>query len=137
MLEVPQRVIRTFFGRYGSKTRPLQDITFREIRDDRDLLVMAPTGSGNTEEVFVPIACRLLTESRQLEGEIGAMVLSPTRAHAGDLHTRMAPIFESLRLRPDVATGDRNTRSRRVTSDVLIRIPEGLDSTLCRQPETL
>ena len=137
MLEVPQRVIRAFFGRYGSKTRPLQDTTFREIRDDRDLLVMAPTGSGKTEAVFVPVACRLLTESRQLEGEIGALVLSPTRALAGDLHTRMAPIFESLGLRLDVATGDRNTRSRRVTSDVLIRTPEGLDSTLCRQPETL
>ena len=130
-------VMRAFFARFGGRPRPIQTETFQSIQDDRDLLVTAPTSSGKTEAVFVPLAIRLLARGSDGKGKLGALVISPTRALATDLHKRMEPIFQSLGLRLDVSTGDKNTCSATHPSDALIRTPEGLDGLLCRHPEQL
>ena len=135
-LDVPIQVQRAFFSRFGGRLRPIQEAIFRQIEPDRDVLITAGTGTGKTEAAFVPVVCELLTRA-QGDGGIGALVISPTRALATDLHTRMSPIFETLGLRLDVATGDKNTRRPGKPSDALIRTPEGLDNTLCRQPDDL
>jgi ATP-dependent Lhr-like helicase len=49
----------------------------------------------------------------------------------------MAPRFAELGLRLDTATSDRDTRSSRVSSDLLIRTPEGLDGDLCYRSSLL
>ncbi|MBK8751685.1 MAG: DEAD/DEAH box helicase [Candidatus Competibacteraceae bacterium] len=135
-LDVPIQVQRAFFSRFGGRLRPIQEATFHQIEPDRDVLITAGTGTGKTEAAFVPVVCELLTRD-QGNGGIGALVVSPTRALATDLHTRMAPIFEALGLRLDVATGDKNTCRPNKPPDALIRTPEGLDNTLCRQPDDL
>ena len=131
------RVRRAFFARFGGKLRPLQTLAFETFEANRDGLVTAPTGMGKTEAVFVPLAERLLARPRDQQGQLGALIISPTRALATDLHKRMSPIFEQLGLRLDVATGDKNTVSKSQPSDALIRTPEGLDSTLVRKPSEL
>lgn len=134
--EIDQRLRRAFFERFGGRPRPLQEAAFQALREDRDALVSAGTGAGKTEAALLPVAARLLDRPPE-RGGLGALVVSPTRALASDLHARMAPIFERLGLRLDVATGDRNTTGPGARSDVLIRTPEGFDATLCRHPEAL
>ncbi len=133
-MQISQQVKRAFFSRFGGKLRPLQEQAFDLLELERDGLVTAPTGMGKTEAVFVPVAQRLLLRSREQSNTLGALIISPTRALATDLHKRMSPIFEQLGLRLDVATGDKNTQSKTIPSDALIRTPEGLDSTLVRRP---
>ncbi len=134
---ISQVVKRAFFSRFGGKLRPLQEQAFALLELERDGLVTAPTGMGKTEAVFVPVAQRLLLRPREQQNQLGALIISPTRALATDLHKRMSPIFEQLGLRLDVATGDKNTQSKIRPSDALIRTPEGLDSTLVRRPSDL
>ena len=134
---IPPRVLRAFFTRFGGKPRGIQEEAYSAFQDDRDGLVVAPTSSGKTEAVFVPVASRLLARGGDAQGHLGAIIISPTRALATDLHKRMSPIFHSLGLRLDAATGDLNTCSASHPSDALIRTPEGLDGTLCRHQEQL
>ncbi len=137
MILPSQHVKRAFFARFGGKLRPLQIQAFELIELERDGLVTAPTGTGKTEAVFVPVADRLLSRPPDQQGQLGALIISPTRALATDLHKRMSPIFEQLGLRLDVATGDKNTVSKTKPADALIRTPEGLDGTLVRKPHEL
>jgi ATP-dependent Lhr-like helicase len=132
---IPPQVIRAFFTRFGGKPRVIQEEAFKSFLEDRDGLVVAPTSSGKTEAVFVPVATRLLARGAEARGRLGALIISPTRALATDLHKRMSPTFQALGLRLDAATGDLNTCSRIHPSDALIRTPEGLDGTLCRHQE--
>ena len=135
-LDVPLPVHRAFFSRFGGRLRPIQEATFGQIEPDRDVLITAGTGTGKTEAAFVPVVCELLAGD-STDNRLGVLIVSPTRALATDLHARMAPIFEALGLRLDVATGDKNTRRPGKPADALIRTPEGLDNTLCRQPDDL
>ncbi|TNF32498.1 MAG: DEAD/DEAH box helicase [Deltaproteobacteria bacterium] len=116
--------------------RPVQEKALERLRTDRDGLITASTGSGKTEAAFLPVVEALLDRPRE-GGKTRALVLSPTRALASDLHRRMAPVLEALGLRLDVATSDKNTVRDNEVTDVLIRTPEGLDITLCRRPGEL
>lgn len=129
---ISRQVHRAFFARYGGRLRPIQERAFDLLQDARDGLVMAQTGSGKTEAVLVPVAQRLISAEPPDQRQLRALVISPARALASDLHRRMAPIFAELGLRMDVATSDRRTLGKTPT-DILIRTPEGLDSDLCHR----
>jgi ATP-dependent helicase Lhr and Lhr-like helicase len=137
MREIPRELSRAFFERFGGRPRPLQQEAFSVLIDSGDALICAPTSSGKTEAALLPIAHKLLRREADASARLGALIISPTRALASDLHTRMAPVFAKLGLRLDVATSDKNTCRTGVPSDVLIRTPEGLDATLCRSRESL
>lgn len=135
-VELPQPVRRVFFSRFGGHLRPVQDLAFQMVEPDRDCLITASTGTGKTEAAFVPIAIAAYARLNEPVG-IRALVVSPTRALATDLHTRMAPVFDALGLRLDVATGDKDSRRQGQPTDILIRTPEGLDGTICRHADDL
>jgi ATP-dependent helicase Lhr and Lhr-like helicase len=137
MLALPAEVSRAFFARFGGHLTPIQEIAFARFEPCRDALVIAPTGSGKTEAAFVPLACALQARKRLGQTGLLALVVSPTRALASDLHRRMAAPLGKLGLCLDVATSDRDTRRASRQCDILIRTPEGLDVSLCHRPETL
>lgn len=129
-----KQVWRAFFGKHGGKLRPIQTMVLEQMDRQSDALVIAGTGSGKTEAVFAPVADLLLQEAVGATGP-RCVVVSPTRALASDLHRRMSPVFQAIGLRMDVATSDARTKGSS-PSDVLIRTPEGLDSSLARTPES-
>jgi len=132
------RVHRAFFGPFRGQLRPIQQIAIERLHGERDALVIAGTGSGKTEAVLAPVAEGLLESEAQAasSSRLRALIISPTRALASDLHRRMVPIFEALGLRLDVATSDLRTMGSTPT-DILIRTPEGLDRHLCTQGDSL
>jgi len=135
-MELPDKVRRAFFAKYGGRLRSIQTAALEDILKERDALVMAATASGKTEAVFLPIVLRLLGEKFQDEAGLSALVVSPTRALASDLYDRMAPVFGELGLRLGVATSDRKIA---VTPPphAMIRTPEGIDFDLCRRSSSL
>lgn len=128
--------VRAFFGRYGSRLRPIQQAATENLCRDRDGLIIAGTGAGKTEAVFAPIADALVSHSKP-RTNVSVLVVSPTRALASDLYERLSPTLNQLGLRIDVETGDRKTGSKSSVSDFLIKTPEGLDSSLTRQVRDL
>ncbi len=132
--DISERVVQAFFGTFGKRLRPIQEATFAQLEAGRDGLIVAPTGSGKTEAALAPVAQRLYGGA---SGQLRALIITPRQALGGDLYARMAGAFAALSLRLDVATGDKNTQSVAHPSDILIRTPEGLDSTLVRNPMAL
>lgn len=132
---IPAEIRRAFLARHGGRARAIQERAWRELRSERDGVVIAPTGSGKTEAVFMPVAARLLSDDTDAH-MLRILVISPTRALASDLYERMSPIAGDLGLRLDVSTSDRNTVGKS-PADVVVRTPEGMDSVLCRKPESL
>ena len=134
-MEISTPVRRVFFGRFGGRLTPIQEIVFQAFDGNRDLLVMAGTGSGKTEAVLAPLA-QTFSNAPRVAPSSGtrALVVSPTRSLASDLYERMASRFADLGLRLDVKTSDRSTVGSK-PSDVLIRTPEGIDGALCRRPD--
>lgn len=135
-IDIPEHVRRAFFGRFGGRLRPVQQTALKVVESGRDCLIASATGSGKTEAAFVPVAMSILEQMGERRG-IGAVVISPTRALASDLFSRLSPVLESLGIRLDVATGDKDSRRPGKATDILIRTPEGLDATLCRHPDDL
>ena len=134
--DISREVQRAFFGRFGGKLRPVQALAFEELRDHCDALVMAQTGSGKTEAVLAPVAWRLVLSKQAGQTGLRAILLSPTRALATDLHRRVAGSFATLGLRMDVATSDYRSIGKTPT-DILIRTPEGLEGDLFKNPEQM
>lgn len=133
------KVRYAFFARFGGRLRPIQQTAFAEMEKakDRDVLVIAQTGSGKTEAVLAPVADHLFNDRSANYSGIRALVISPTRALASDLYRRMAPVFQELNLRMDVMTSDLQTVSKSESTDILIRTPEGLDRDLCYRRDIL
>lgn len=131
--DISRAVRLAFFGKFGGRLRPFQAVAFREIDFSTDALVVAETGSGKTEAVLAPVAQRVVDMKKGGGTGLLALVVSPTRALARDLHRRMAGAFDRLGIRLDVATSDYRSIGRK-SSDVLIRTPEGLENDLIKNP---
>jgi ATP-dependent Lhr-like helicase len=104
----------------------LQLEAFRKILSGKDLLIIAPTGSGKTEAAVIPIFEEMLKMEKP-EG-IVAIYVTPLRALNRDMLRRVRGIAEYLGIRVDVRHGDtpdsqRAKQSRR-PPHLLITTPE-------------
>jgi len=129
-------VERSFYAKFGGKLRPIQNLVLSELSFDRDALVIAGTGSGKTEAVFSLVA-NDIWQNGTSNDDLLAVVVTPTRALASDLYSRLEPIFRDLRIRVDIETGDKRTTSGKYPANILIKTPEGLDATLCNKNHSL
>ena len=105
------------------------------IRQKRDVLVVAPTGSGKTECAVVPIFERLGRARRararpRQGGTVGALYVTPLRALNRDVLRRVTAYARAAGLTVEVRHGDTPQRLRRRIAerppDVLITTPESL-----------
>ncbi len=126
----------TFFDKNGWKPFPFQIQAWKANLKGYSGLVNAPTGSGKTYALFMPIALNFIskhkTDFEKSNNGIQAIWITPIRALAKEIQSSCSKAAESLGLNWNIAirTGDTTTKDRqamkRKPPEVLITTPESL-----------
>ncbi|KAG7096911.1 hypothetical protein E1B28_004316 [Marasmius oreades] len=70
-----------------TKMTPVQASTIPLFMKHKDVVVEAVTGSGKTLAFVIPVLERLIARTRLRKNEIGALIISPTRELATQIHS--------------------------------------------------
>lgn len=120
-------LVRARFGQLN----PVQELALPAVLSGEDLLLIAPTGSGKTEAVLLPLLCKMLEENKR---GLRLLYISPMRALNRNLLPRMTWWGDRLGLSVAVRHGDTPARIRKELAlsppDMLITTPETLQALL-------
>jgi ATP-dependent Lhr-like helicase len=104
------------------------------IMDGKNVLLIAPTGSGKTEAAFLPLLNALVKERAKRKPGMKVIYITPLRALNRDLLERLKWWCKRLDLRLGVRHGDTPPREREAQAmappDILITTPETLQAIL-------
>ncbi len=133
--------IRKWFeGRYKELTPP-QRYSFKLIKEGRNMLITAPTGSGKTFSAFTGILSDLMDMSvaGTLEDKIYCVYVSPLRALNNDVYRNLSEPLEQIfskialplkKISVGIRTGDTPQKDRqkmlRSPPNILVTTPESL-----------
>jgi ATP-dependent Lhr-like helicase len=116
---------------FGGFTEP-QKRAIPLIAAGRNVLIIAPTGTGKTEAAFLPILDRLIKDGDR--SGIRVLYISPLRALNRDLMDRLQWWCGRLDLKVAVRHGDTETKERgkqaMAPPDIMITTPETLEAIL-------
>ncbi|MCS7110754.1 MAG: DEAD/DEAH box helicase [Ignisphaera sp.] len=126
-----EEAIMNVFRKLGfNRLTQIQQHSISKIIDSEiDVVVSAPTGSGKTEAVIVPLFLKI-SHQRPAEKGILAIYITPLRALNRDLAGRIRNIASIFNLSVDVWHGDTSYHLRR-------KIMENPPSVLLTTPESL
>ena len=125
--------VRTLLRESGiEEPTPPQALASPLIFQGKNVLVIAPTGSGKTEAAILPLLSRILGDS-QRQG-ISLLYITPLRALNRDMLRRLEIWCSKLGLSIDVRHGDtpvsQRNRQSRSPPDLLVTTPETLQAIL-------
>lgn len=130
LLSEPVREIAFELG-IRRPTEP-QRLAIPLILEGKNVLLLAPTGSGKTEAVLLPILSRMASEVP--DGGICLLYITPLRALNRDMVRRLSTWCSRLSLSVGVRHGDTPQRERKRQSEkpphILITTPETFQTVL-------
>jgi len=113
-----------------------QTKAFPAILSGENVLLIAPTGSGKTEAVLLPILSKLVEQKSQNPQQSGIQILyiTPLRALNRDMLKRLMYWGERLGITVEVRHGDTEMKTRRMQAkkppQILVTTPETLQAIL-------
>jgi ATP-dependent Lhr-like helicase len=113
-----------------------QTKAFPAILSGENVLLIAPTGSGKTEAVLLPIFSKLVGQKSRNSQQSGILVLyiTPLRALNRDMLKRLIYWGERLGITVEVRHGDTEMKTRRMQAkkppQILVTTPETLQAIL-------
>ena len=126
--------IRRLIEQRGFKEATAPQVhAFPAILQGKNLLLVAPTGTGKTEAAFLPILSSLATSEDRSPG-IRVLYITPLKALNRDLLDRLEWWCKNLDIKLAVRHGDTETsernRQRLAPPQILITTPETLQAIL-------
>lgn len=124
-------IVKLVEERGWSGLTEIQRKAFRPILSGRNVIIMAPTGSGKTEAALLPILSKLIEEPAD---PVAILYITPMKALINDIYKRVAWWVERLGLRVAKKHGDITARERaqrlKKVPHILITTPESLEIDL-------
>lgn len=119
-----------------SKLNPIQEKAIPLILKNRDTLILAPTASGKTEAVLIPIFNEILTKGLK---PVSVLYISPLKALINDIHSRIESwgnyfTLTATKWHGDVSKYDKDKFIKKPT-DFLSTTPESLEVILMNRKE--
>jgi len=114
----------------------IQQKAIKEILAGKNVLLIAPTGTGKTEAAIFPVFNLLLTlKEKKIENPgISILYITPLRALNRDIFQRIVELGKNLEITVEIRHGDTNASTRRKQAvhppDMLIVTPETLQAIL-------
>lgn len=128
-----------WFSDQGWKPFPFQRRTWKALLEGRNGLLNAPTGSGKTYALWIPIALEIFSEkqtNQQRERGLKAVWVTPMRALSLEIAQAATRFCEGIgiSLQVGIRTGDTSQKERaaqkKAMPDLLITTPESLQLLL-------
>lgn len=134
--------LQAVLGGQGITTpTPVQAQAIPALMAGRDLLAVAPTGTGKTLAFALPLVRRIEGQGKPKPGSVTALVLSPTRELAAQTLETLRALADGTRLGIVQATGgvpaDRQAARLAHGADILVATPGRLTDLLDRPGLTL
>ena len=113
----------------------IQKKAIPKILEEKNCLIIAPTGSGKTECATIPIFSKL--KSRKILNKIKVLYITPLRALNRDVFKRIINYAENEELKIEIRHGDTSQANRKRIADnppdILITTPETLVNLLSQK----
>ncbi|MGC8479574.1 MAG: DEAD/DEAH box helicase [Candidatus Micrarchaeia archaeon] len=122
--------IYSFFNEKVGSFTDIQKLAIKEIEEDNNCLIIAPTGSGKTEAAILPVLKKLNDEKSNLKEGVFVIYVTPLKSLNRDLLKRISYIFESFGFTVGVRHGDTSKSERlqqvKKPPNLIITTPETL-----------
>jgi ATP-dependent Lhr-like helicase len=132
LLANPVRKALTEMG-FSEPTLP-QIMAFPPVLAGKNALLIAPTGSGKTEAVLLPVFSKLIEQKEEKKAGITVVYITPLRALNRDMLKRLTFWSERLGVSVEVRHGDTEVKIRRKQArsppQMLVTTPETLQAIL-------
>ncbi|MEM0373551.1 MAG: DEAD/DEAH box helicase, partial [Sulfolobales archaeon] len=103
MMTASREFIKRLIELGYSRLTPIQERAIPEIIKGKNVLIIAPTGSGKTEAAIFPIFYKIYTEKPE---KISALYITPLRALNRDIELRLQRIANKFDIKVSLKHGD-------------------------------